>query len=108
MNMCRYLILVFLAITLPMSYYFYEQNTPIEKVKNDLKHHAFDETSIIFRDVRESSKGVVCGELNGKNRLGAYVGYKRFVGFYIKDLKTLSATDDESAEFDSFYSENCL
>lgn len=31
-----------------------------------------------FRDVAETSSGLVCGQVNGKNRVGAYAGFSRF------------------------------
>lgn len=36
-----------------------------------------DPDSAKFRNVKEIS-GIVCGEVNAKNRLGGYVGYVRF------------------------------
>ena len=38
-----------------------------------------DPSSVQFRSVRVGKEGGVCGELNGKNRMGAYVGFTRWV-----------------------------
>jgi len=46
----------------------------------------YDPGSVTFRNVSSSKDGdTVCGELNAKNRLGGYVGWKRFG---ILDAKT--------------------
>jgi hypothetical protein len=50
----------------------------IEKAKRIIVETLIDPSSVQFRNTREHN-GWVCGELNGKNRLGAYVGFKRFV-----------------------------
>lgn len=54
----------------------------IEVTRNQLK----DPLSAQFRKVRVVPYGngkVVCGEVNGKNSYGGYVGFKPFVGSYI-------------------------
>lgn len=39
----------------------------------------YDPGSVTFRNVSSSKDGdTICGELNAKNRLGGYVGWKRF------------------------------
>ena len=40
-----------------------------------------DGKSAQFRNVGKIAETGVCGEVNGKNRLGAYAGFKRFVVF---------------------------
>ena len=38
-----------------------------------------DPTSALFQNVKVNERGdAVCGEINGKNRMGAYVGFTRF------------------------------
>lgn len=37
-----------------------------------------DPASVMFRNVG-SREGIVCGEINGKNAFGAYVGFQRFI-----------------------------
>lgn len=39
-----------------------------------------DPDSALFRDIRQSDRHehVICGEVNGKNRYGGYVGYRKF------------------------------
>lgn len=38
----------------------------------------FDPEAAQFRDVVQHPDGVVCGTVNGKNRMGGYVGFVRF------------------------------
>lgn len=52
-----------------------------------------DPNSAEFRNVRGHTD-VVCGEVNGKNRLGAYVGFRRFIA----DLKVPRAMMDPEYE----------
>ncbi|HVR48682.1 MAG TPA: hypothetical protein VMS38_03015 [Pseudorhodoferax sp.] len=42
-------------------------------------HQLRDPSSVQFRDERLAKDGWLCGELNGKNSYGAYVGFKRFM-----------------------------
>lgn len=78
-----------------------------------------DPSSAQFRNVHQRHRSV-CGEVNGKNRMGAYVGFKRFVAQL--DQKTAlidpeyepsgaGITDDAKRlaqlEFDTSWSQNC-
>lgn len=47
------------------------------EMKNGVASELFDPGSATFRNVHESTIGY-CGEVNAKNRLGGYVGYKEF------------------------------
>ena len=38
-----------------------------------------DPTTVQYRGERLTARGWLCGELNGKNAYGAYVGFKRFM-----------------------------
>lgn len=62
----------------------------------------FDADSAKFRNLREvedSKDGlVICGEVNAKNRMGAYIGFRRFVGVP-KDR--FSAVDPQAGQDDS-------
>ncbi|MBX9614904.1 MAG: hypothetical protein K2X25_04875 [Caulobacteraceae bacterium] len=51
----------------------------IEAVKAEMDTVLFDYPSARFQNVRITSGGnVVCGQVNSKNRLGAYVGWRSF------------------------------
>ena len=47
------------------------------KAKRAAAEELIDPSSAQFRNIR-SQDGIVCGEINGKNRMGAYVGFTRF------------------------------
>lgn len=56
-----------------------------EEGKEAAANSLIDPSSVQFRDVTVNGDNV-CGELNGKNRMGAYVGFTRF--YYGKTSKT--------------------
>ncbi|HEY0012385.1 MAG TPA: hypothetical protein VGB79_05975 [Allosphingosinicella sp.] len=49
------------------------------KAKRALETYLFDPFSLRLRNLRSGRGGSVCGEVNAKNRMGAYVGFKDFV-----------------------------
>jgi hypothetical protein len=78
-----------------------------------------DPTSAQFRDVHHY-RHVVCGQVNGKNRMGAYVGFSRFIADIEKRNALIDpqyepvdgGLDDESKrlaqlEFNISWSEKC-
>lgn len=50
-----------------------------KKVKSEVAAQLLDPSSAQFRNVHRYG-GTICGEVNGKNRYGAYVGFVRFMG----------------------------
>ena len=59
-----------------------------EKVANQLK----DPSSVQFKNVTTDG-GLVCGEVNGKNSLGGYVGYTHFS--VLEDQVQIDEDEDE-------------
>lgn len=56
------------------------QEKLIEAAKASVSAQLLDPTSPLFSEVTANAAGTnVCGLVNGKNRLGAYVGSKRFM-----------------------------
>lgn len=51
----------------------------IRQAKEAVAAVLIDPSSAQFRNVEIGHEGAVCGEVNGKNRMGAYVGFTRFV-----------------------------
>lgn len=51
----------------------------VAKAKDAAAAVLIDPSSAQFRRVEMGRNGIVCGEINGKNRMGAYVGFARFV-----------------------------
>jgi hypothetical protein len=78
----------------------------IEKVKNDILESMKDPNSAQFR--RIVTNGVaVCGEVNAKNSMGGYVGFKKFINWDDDDEITdfTFYEDKAQAEFTSNYCE---
>jgi hypothetical protein len=49
------------------------------RAKSAMEAYLFDPFSARFRNLRTGRGGALCGEVNAKNRMGAYVGFKDFV-----------------------------
>lgn len=62
-----------------------------------LNERMIDYPSARFRDVR-ANEGAVCGFVNGKNRLGAYAGWQRFVFVLLGSDPTLHIDDDAQVD----------
>lgn len=52
-----------------------------QSAQDAVAYNLIDPDSAKFREVRTTDVGAVCGQVNGKNRMGAYVGFKDFVAF---------------------------
>ena len=58
----------------------------VNEAKREVRRNLIDPTSAIFESVYENHKtGAVCGFVNAKNRMGAYVGANPFV-YLIRNL----------------------
>lgn len=55
------------------------ESATVAEAKKALERQLKDPGSVQYRDVKEFSEGVVCGEYNAKNSMGGYVGFKKFV-----------------------------
>lgn len=51
---------------------------PLWSAQRAVAERLFDPSAVQFREVHRG-RDAVCGEVNGKNRFGAYVGYRRFI-----------------------------
>jgi hypothetical protein len=65
-----------------------------EAVRNSLK----DPDSAMFRGITVYRDGMVCGQVNAKNSMGGYVGFKLFM---VRDGKI--AIDDDEADTNCNY-----
>lgn len=63
-----------------------------------------DPDSAKFRDLKTSRDAFLCGEVNAKNSMGGYVGFKRF---YSMGHAGLTYFDDGSRDFLEKYAEYC-
>jgi len=74
-----------------------------KRAKDRAAQLLIDPSSAQFRNV-EAREKAVCGEINGKNRMGAYVGFSRF---YV-DVGTWSPAIDPQFDFDDLESARSL
>lgn len=84
--MKRLTIIVVLLVTLlvmsGIGYAFYQKkHGRINWAQEAVAAKLLDGESARFRNVGKIADIGVCGEVNGKNRIGAYAGFKRFVVF---------------------------
>ena len=77
-----------------------------QRAQDQLVRDFKDPAAAQYRNVALSNTDlpVVCGEVNGKNSYGAYVGFKRF---YATDTSGFSAVDDGSTRFEEVWSRVC-
>ena len=78
-----------------------------EKVKELLFKHGktFDPESTLFRNIQELRTNTYCVELNSKNRLGVYVGWRRAYISLDENKKFFMLTDNP-ADFSKDYSDS--
>lgn len=62
---------------------------------SSVKAILYDGTSARFRDLYTSSAGVICGQVNAKNRFGAFVGYQFFEYDNRHGLQSVRIMNDE-------------
>ncbi|MCB5187391.1 hypothetical protein LG200_05150 [Methylobacillus caricis] len=72
--------------------YGYHLDGDIRATMNKIRHNAKDPDSIQFRSLRkvkariaEADIKTICGEYNGKNSFGAYVGFTPFYALVLTD-----------------------
>src|SRR4051794_39675118 len=74
------------------------ESAPVKHAKNQLGKYLFDPYSAQYEDVRKIDTDIgemVCGLVNAKNRMGAYVGRKPF--YYVAlngDVAVISNNTD--------------
>lgn len=56
-----------------------EMETALKSAQAIMKNVLFDPGAAEYQGVRLGRGGSICGKLNGKNRMGAYIGFKDFV-----------------------------
>lgn len=56
-----------------------------------------DPSSAQFRNIRQISPGMICGEVNGKTSMGGYAGFQRF-SWMVVDPKNANLISDTSTE----------
>jgi hypothetical protein len=56
-----------------------EQAAHKQKLRSVIERTLIDPYTVQYRNERVTPAGALCGEVNGKNALGDYVGFTRFV-----------------------------
>jgi hypothetical protein len=69
----------------------YEEWVAIPRAREPMVAFLKDPTSAEFRNEKITKSGVLCGEVNSKNSMGGYVGFKRYIAAgpqasYIEDV----------------------
>jgi hypothetical protein len=75
------------------------ESSSIVEAKKHIESELKDPSSAQYRQVREFSGSLVCGEYNAKNSMGGYVGFKSFIfvsatGNYISEAN--ASEEDQS------------
>lgn len=73
-----------------------------KRVRSAMEEYLFDPFSAEYRKLRAGRNGAVCGQVNAKNRLGAYVGFRDFV--VGKDGKTVYSSGHSDGVETELYS----
>jgi hypothetical protein len=80
----------------------------IEQAHDLVKDGLSDPDSATFKSDTEYAKKdgnfIVCGQVNAKNRMGGYVGYRWYI---VEDGKALVMNDDNASDFAGKYVETC-
>lgn len=83
----------------------------VAEVKKVVRSQLIDPSSAQFRNVAVMSRLTgesVCGEVNGKNRMGGYTGFKRFVTSVSNEGAVFIETSHEEApEFELIWRLQC-
>lgn len=64
-----------------------------KQAKEAVKERLIDPESATFKIEYEDPKGLICGQVNAKNRLGGYTGFSRFMYTGKKDDYELRMVD---------------
>lgn len=57
----------------------YDDWYAIPRARKPVVAHLSDPDSAKFRNDRIAKSGYLCGEINAKNRMGGYIGFKKFI-----------------------------
>lgn len=84
-NLIAFAVLIIMALALAVTaYWYFSTYKPKSNATDYIANLLNDPESAQFRNVRLVEGGTVCGEINGKNAYGAYIGFTPFV--YTHDL----------------------
>jgi hypothetical protein len=79
---------------------------PAGAAKDVVRRQMFDPGAAQFQDVHTAKTGLTCGLVNGKNRMGAYVGFTPFIAEPKAGAQVWPGDPREKYRFMSDYSRN--
>lgn len=68
----------------------------IDRAREAVAEKLNDPGSAQFRNERSEKGGWVCGEVNGKNAFGGYIGFKRYTVTWMPDGSNVVALEGEN------------
>lgn len=68
----------------------------IDRAREAVAEKLNDPRSAQFRNERSEKGGWVCGEVNGKNAFGGYIGFKRYTVTWMPDGSNVVALEGEN------------
>lgn len=71
-------------------------SSDIDKARQAVAEKLNDPGSAQFRNERSEKGGWVCGEVNGKNAFGGYIGFKRYTVTWMPDGSNVVALEGEN------------
>ncbi|WP_462402288.1 hypothetical protein [Pseudomonas sp. Marseille-QA0332] len=71
-------------------------NSDIERAREAVSEQLTDPSSAQFRNEWSKKDGWVCGEVNSKNVMGGYVGFKRYTVTWMPDGTNVVALEGEN------------
>lgn len=97
MNKLRTGVIIIAIIAASAGYTYwskYDEWVAIPEARGPLQTSLKDPSSAQFRNEQLARTGVLCGEVNAKNSMGGYVGFKRYIVagsavVYLEDVGTL-------------------
>lgn len=98
---------ILVALSAIASVYAWYYTSDSETAKRAVRYRLIDGTSAEFRNVYVTPSGFICGEVNSKNRFGAYAGFTQFVappGAFelMRSSLTFGATPEDRAFIEKF------
>lgn len=71
----------------------------VSDAKKAVEERLIDPDSVKYKNVTSYSEGIVCGDVNAKNKMGGYVGYQAFIYYGIEPNRENTRVDlDPSAD----------
>lgn len=76
--------------------WWYKAGYPVYQAQEAVRAKLNDPASAQFRNVTQTVGGPFCGEVNAKNRMGGYVGFRWFDAFPMNDGKWHVSIDEDT------------